>query len=95
MKLKKLIWRDLVTDYGKELGYVHLIGEFLIRGCTFTKYHISNSYAGGEILNKIMIFDPLEDNEIAAFITEGEAKEFAQTHFEAYVKEIFYENIYE
>lgn len=94
MSVKQLTWRDNITEKGKEKGLIREIGEFYItkeHRNSFVTYHVSNFYAGGDILDKIMVFPSEEDyNEVASFDSIEKAKEFAQEHFENYIKTIFF-----
>ena len=95
MNVKKLIWVNNITKIGQENGYIHEIGKFPINAArdTFIKYDISNSFAGLKPMSEIMVFDPFEDTKLASFENIEEAKEYAQKHFENYIKETFFENV--
>jgi hypothetical protein len=83
---KQLSWKDNVTDIGKQAGYVHWIGRFEPQ---LVDYSITNSYAGKEIQENMIVF--FRNEEIGKFHTVDEAKGFCQRHFENFIIQTFFD----
>lgn len=90
METKDLIWKDNITDKGKENGWFELLSNIDELRLT---YHIRNwKYYSDKPTNKYYLFHDgsslypqplLEHNSI------NECKEFAQKHFTNLIKTLF------
>ncbi len=88
MDIKKLNWRDNITDVGKEDGLFEILADVKELGIT---YHIRNyKYFGDKIINKYYIFTE-SDLEIVECDSIELGKEIAQEHFKQKVLKLFFD----
>lgn len=88
MEIKKLNWRDNVTDVGKEQGLFEILSDVKELGIT---YHIRNyKYWGDDVSNKYYFFQSNGDAMIECD-TIDDAKLKAQEHFKQTVLKLFFD----
>lgn len=89
MSIKKLIWRDNITEKGKEKGMFYIMADVLELNL---KYSIRNyKYYSDPITDKFYFFSSLSDTNVEEFNTLEEAYKRAQEHFKEYVLDKFFE----
>ena len=89
MNIKKLNWRNNVTDVGKERGLFEILSDVKELGIT---YHIRNwKYYGDKLeQNKFYFFCASDDNIIECDNLD-DAKSKAQEHFKQTVLKLFFD----
>ena len=90
MKIKKLIWRDNITGFGKTLGKNFELISNVDR--LSLKYYIRNhKYYGSECTDKFFFSSSIMGDDIIECDTVEECKLKAQEHFKNLVLKIYFE----
>ena len=88
MEIKKLNWRDNITDDGKTRGLFEILSDVKELGIT---YHIRNyKYWGDDVSDKYFFFQANGDNMIECD-TVDDAKVKAQEYFKQTVLKLFFD----
>ena len=87
MNLKKLNWRDNITDVGKDKGYFELRANVDELGLY---YGIRNHMSGGEPSDKYYFFE-VKNNFVSECEDIDDGKQKAQEHFGKTIEKLFYE----
>lgn len=89
MEIKKLNWRDNITDVGKEQGLFEILSD--VKELRIT-YHIRNyKYWGDSISNKYYFFQENNESSVIECDTVEDAKLKAQEYFKQTVLKLFFE----
>ncbi len=88
MNIKKLNWRDNITDIGKNSGLFEILADVKELGIT---YHIRNyKYWGDSITDKYYFFQA-NGEEMLECDSVDDAKLKAQEHFKQTILKLFFD----
>ena len=88
MEIKKLNWKDNITNIGKERGLFEILSEVKELGIT---YHIRNyKYLDNGISDKFYLFQS-NSNKVIEFADIEDAKLKAQENFRQTILNLFFE----
>jgi hypothetical protein len=89
MNVKKLNWRDNITDIGKNSGLFEILADVKELGIT---YHIRNyKFYGDKVSDKYYMFSSNNDTDIVECDDIDFGKEIAQEHFKQTILKLFFD----